>query len=134
MRCRYPDLSSASDWSILLQPIRRTTQIWVVTRHQYGVSAVVPKMICVSRKTSSGVVECWLFCQVSIELGNRGKCEQRLSLMRYRQPNIAEFEVGHLFLHPPINVFFSMSIKTTSVSILQFAKQLRYKVQRGLYL
>ena len=38
----YPDLSSASDWSCrvgnLLQPIRSTPQIWVVTRHQYGIS------------------------------------------------------------------------------------------------
>ena len=55
---------------------------------------------CVSRKTSSGVVECWMFCQVSIKLGNRGKCERRPSIMIYRQPNIAEFEVGHLLLHP----------------------------------
>ena len=34
------NLGGASDWSyreeILLQPIRSTTQIWVVTRHQYG--------------------------------------------------------------------------------------------------
>ena len=41
----YPDLDSASDWSCymrnLLQPIRSTTKIWVVTRHQYGISALV---------------------------------------------------------------------------------------------
>ena len=40
MTCHYPDLGSASDWSYrvgnLFQPIRSTTQIWVVTRHQYG--------------------------------------------------------------------------------------------------
>ena len=34
----YPDLGSASDWSCrvgnLIQPIRGTTQIWVVRRHQ----------------------------------------------------------------------------------------------------
>ena len=38
MTCHYPDLGSAFDWSSrvgnLLQPIRSTTQIWVVTRHQ----------------------------------------------------------------------------------------------------
>ena len=36
---------SASDWPCrvgnLIQPIRGTTQIWVVTRHQYGISALV---------------------------------------------------------------------------------------------
>ena len=40
MTRHYPDLSSASDWSRccvgnLLQPIRSTTQIWVMTRHQW---------------------------------------------------------------------------------------------------
>ena len=41
----YPDFGSASDWSCrvenFLQPIRSTTQIWIVTRHQYGISAFV---------------------------------------------------------------------------------------------
>ena len=43
-----PDLASASDWSCcvgnLIQPIRSITQIWVVTRHQYGISALVSQM------------------------------------------------------------------------------------------
>ena len=41
----YPGLGSASDWSYcaenLIQPIKGTTQIWVMTRHQYGISALV---------------------------------------------------------------------------------------------
>ena len=45
MTRHYPDLGSASDWSCrvgnLIQPIRSSTQIWVVTRHQYGISAHV---------------------------------------------------------------------------------------------
>ena len=45
MTRHYPDLGSASDWSCrvgnLIQPIRSTTQIWVVTRHQYGIPAFV---------------------------------------------------------------------------------------------
>ena len=48
MVCHYPDQGSAFDWSCrvvnLLQPIRSTTQIWVVTRHQYGISAVLTQM------------------------------------------------------------------------------------------
>ena len=39
------DLGSVSNWSRrvgnLIQPIRSTTQIWVVTRHQYGISALL---------------------------------------------------------------------------------------------
>ena len=42
MTRHYPDLGSVSDWlcreGYLLQPIKSTTQIWVVTRHQYGIS------------------------------------------------------------------------------------------------
>ena len=45
MTRHYPDLGSASDWlnqiSHAVQPIRSTSQIWVVTRHQYGISALV---------------------------------------------------------------------------------------------
>ena len=46
MTRHYPDLGSVSEWTqgvgSLLQPIRSTTQIWVVTRYQYaGVSALV---------------------------------------------------------------------------------------------
>ena len=44
MTCHYPDLDGASDWSCrvrnLIQPIRSTSQIWVVTRHQYGISVL----------------------------------------------------------------------------------------------
>ena len=40
----HPDLGSASDCSSrvgnLIQPIRNTTQIWLVTRYQYGISAL----------------------------------------------------------------------------------------------
>ena len=45
MTAHYPDLGCASDWlnqiSHTAQPIRSTTQTWVVTRHQYGLSTLV---------------------------------------------------------------------------------------------
>ena len=44
MTRHYPGLGSACDWlnqiSHAVWPIRSTTQVWVVTRHQYGISAV----------------------------------------------------------------------------------------------
>ena len=44
MTCHYSDLGSTSDWlkqiSLAERPIRSTTQILVVTRHQYGISHV----------------------------------------------------------------------------------------------
>jgi len=59
---------SASDWSCiegnLLQQIRSTTQIWVATCHQYGISAVIPQTsFC--WETSTDVAKCWLFSQAS---------------------------------------------------------------------
>ena len=45
MTCHNPELDSVSDWlrqiSFAARPIRSTTQIWVVSRHQYGISVVV---------------------------------------------------------------------------------------------
>ena len=49
MTRHYADLGSASDWlkqiSQAARPIRSTTQIWVVTRHQYGISVLQPNLI-----------------------------------------------------------------------------------------
>ena len=45
MTRHYRDLGIASDWlnqiSHAARPVRSTTQIWVVTRHQYGISVLV---------------------------------------------------------------------------------------------
>ena len=70
MTRHYPDLgSSASDWSCrvgnLIQPIRSTTQIWVVTRHQYGISALVSQT-SFGGETSGSVAKCRLFSQATV--------------------------------------------------------------------
>ena len=68
MTRHYPDLVSASDRSCrtgnLIQPIKSTTQIWVVTRHQHGNSAVVSQM-SFGGKTSGSVAKFWLFSQAN---------------------------------------------------------------------
>jgi len=60
---------SASDWSYrvgnLIQPIRTTTKIWVVTRHQYGISALVSQT-SFGGETSGSVAKCRLFSQARI--------------------------------------------------------------------
>ena len=49
MTRHYSDLGSASDWlkqiSHEARPIRSSTQIWVVTRHQYGISALISQTL-----------------------------------------------------------------------------------------
>ena len=65
----YPDLGSASDWmQILVHPIRSSTHNWVVTCHQYGISAVVPQMSFCG-ESSSGDVKCRQFFQASYCVG-----------------------------------------------------------------
>ena len=67
----YPDLGSASDWfnkiSHVARPIRSTTQIWVVTRHQYGISALVSQT-SFDRETCGSVAKCRLFSQATFWL------------------------------------------------------------------
>ena len=43
MTCHYPDLGSASEGIFPSVQIRSIIQTWLVTRHQYGISALVPQ-------------------------------------------------------------------------------------------
>ena len=59
-----PRSGSTSDWlcrvANLLQPIRSISQIWVVVRHKYGISACeVVLQTSFGRETSNGVAK-WL--------------------------------------------------------------------------
>ena len=56
---------NAPDWLkqiSLPRPIKSTIQMWVVTRHQYGISAHVPQTLF-RRETSSGFAKCRVFSQ-----------------------------------------------------------------------
>ena len=62
----YPDLGSAFDWFVNLpQPIRSTTQIWVVTVHQYRIFALVPQTSFRGKISANGIAKCRLFSQAS---------------------------------------------------------------------
>ena len=67
MTCHYPELAGASCWSHregnLLRQNKNTTQIWVVTRYQYGIFAVV-RQTSFRGKTSDGPAKCQLFSQI----------------------------------------------------------------------
>ena len=84
MTRRYPDLGSASDWlkqiSQAARPIRNTTQIWLVTRHQYEISVLVSKTTFCG-ETDGGVAKYRLFSQ-AITLPNipgKGWCSSSFS-------------------------------------------------------
>ena len=69
MTRHYPDLSCASDWlnqiSHAARPIRSTTPIWVMTYHQYGISALVSQT-SFGAETSGGIAKCQLFPQAKV--------------------------------------------------------------------
>ena len=66
--CHYPDQGSVSDWfnqiSHAARTIRSTTHIWVVTRYQYGTSALVSQT-SFGRETSGSFAKCRLFFQAN---------------------------------------------------------------------
>ena len=75
MTLYYPDLCGASDWLKQLlhatRPIRSTTtQIWVVTRHQYGISALLSQS-SFGGETSGSAAKCRLFSQARVLLQDK---------------------------------------------------------------
>ena len=87
MARHHPDLDSASDWlnqiSHAARPIRSTTQIWVVTRHQYGISALVPQT-SFGGKTNGGVAKCRLFSQAKVHHTFATQLRREISYFRIR--------------------------------------------------
>ena len=68
----HPYLGTASYWLCrmgnLIQPIRSTTQIWEVTCHPYGISALVSQMSfhdLAGRPVQGSVAKCQLFSQAT---------------------------------------------------------------------
>ena len=75
MTRHYQDLGSASDWlkkiSFAAQPIRSTTQIWIVTHHQYGISTYSRFSDVISWENQ--------WCFVKYRLLSRASCGKTLS-------------------------------------------------------
>ena len=62
--CHFPDLDSTSDWlkqiSLVAQPIKSTTQIWVVTHYRHEISALIlQKSFC--GQAIGDIAKCALF-------------------------------------------------------------------------
>ena len=69
MTRHYPDLSSASDFWLVVPrgKFYSTNQIWKVTRHQHGISALVSQT-SFSGEISGSVAKCLLFSQVKTRI------------------------------------------------------------------
>ena len=109
--CYYPDLGSSSNWSVLwreyVQLIERTTQIWVLIRHQYEISAVVSQT-SLHRETrvASQNVGCFvrLICTEMLSTWGKTLYEKQQALVKgtsvpreNRTPSLSPVSVG--FLH-----------------------------------
>ena len=100
MTRHYPDLGRVSDrsWRVgnLLQPIRSTTQTWLVTHHQYGFSVLVSQT-SFREETSGGVAKCRLFRQASLVLFKCIKRENSFFFFQGQQ-NPAKIASEHIDL------------------------------------
>ena len=81
----------ASDWlkqiSYAVQPIRASTQIWVVTSHQYEIPVRVPRTSFCGG-ISGGIANCQLFPQATNLKGH-----SQLMYMRIRYHFLADLHV-----------------------------------------
>ena len=97
----------------MLQPIRSTSQIWVVTRHQYGISARISKTLFRGETTGDGgtgggsVAKCLLYSQA------RGLHESLKSLVMFS----SSARVAQLS-HTLLSLFLSKSLQLTSTVLI----------------
>ena len=61
----YSDLGNTSVWLkpifLVAQSIKSTTQIWVVTCHQHGISTLISQRTFCGETSCCGIVKCFLF-------------------------------------------------------------------------
>ena len=118
---RYqPDLGGASDWlnkiSHVARPIRITTLIWVVTRHQYGISVLVSQASFGGKPViASPNVGCFLrliFHQLCIQ---QSRCMKAVKFATQTGED----------RHRPVHCRFccTLHISCTSMNALQFLAQ-----------
>ena len=72
MTRHYSDLGSPSDWSCrvgnLIYPNRSPSQIWVVTCHQYGISAFVSQTSFGGKTSCSFQISIWRISQLESDV------------------------------------------------------------------
>ena len=91
-----PDLGGASDWLevCFTDPTRSTTQIWVVTRHQYGISALVSQTSFRGQITSA-VAKCRLFYWLRADKALTHALNNCLALGQLTSPSQGELKCLH---------------------------------------
>ena len=104
MTRHYRDLGRASDWSC--RAGKFATQIWVVMRHQYGISALVSQT-SFRGKTSGGVAKCRVSAVFSgYLLGQNKKLKESVSIKKTKllcltnSHYCADWVLGSLWHHP----------------------------------
>ena len=74
MICYYPDLDNTSVWLkkifLVARSTKSTTQIWVETSHQYGISTLISQRTFCGETSCCGIVKCWLYSQTIYTLAS----------------------------------------------------------------
>ena len=96
MTRHYPDLGGASGWicEANFQPIRSTTQIRGMTRHQYGISVLVSHTSFRGQITS-GVAKCRLFYWLRADNALTHALNDCLALGQLTSPSQSELKCLH---------------------------------------
>ena len=123
MTRHYLVLGCVSDWiSNATRPIRSTTQVWVVTRHQYGISALVSQT-SFRGETSGDVAKCWLPLFPPLPYKGAFKQRRRRRLRLRKRHLKSEFALHQVF----IAFIPSCSIRETLAFFLELNSKRLYR-------
>ena len=132
-----------SDWlnqnSHAARPIKSTTQIWLVTRHQYGISALVSQT-SFGGETSGSVAKFWLFSQANHPLSSRWyvaaqpgdtnwfvsliPCEQSKNIERLRVKEVSGQFFSQKFVRCHVNAALESCLWQTTIVCLYHVTKL----------
>ena len=115
---RHTDLGSTCDWLNQIfdavRPIRSSTQIWVVTRLQYGISALVSET-SFGGETSGSVAKCRLFSQVNYPPKSRPRTVHCLGVVTYLNYHVLSCSCAAIPQNKIRQKYFERNVKQSVV-------------------
>ena len=127
----YPDLGSASDWlkQIFHMEIRSTTLIWVVPRHQYGISSLFSRTSFCG-ETSGGIGKCrpftqatffiFLYIMLCIQMSYWNSLKRRNKQERMQRKKLMSLKVGpNIFSTCTVHKIHDFPTNQEEVSVIQ---------------
>ena len=101
----------------LLHPIRSTTQIWIVTRHHYRTSALLPQTSFRGGETSGGIAKYRLFSQALSPTGRNNKPKLNAFFSLTCSGNIICTKRKNDIFTATIHIFMVIQAKHSSITM-----------------